>query len=234
MKISRDAASKLHYILDQWIPPVIRDSRWFMAIPFKFLFKDKAKIFSTFKDKAHSMDVNAYRQVYEDVSKVIIERETDLNQKCIESILQSICGKTILEAGCGRAFLSNKLSEKYKVTAADIAIDQKLSKKYPSITFKNADVENLPFKDQSFDTVVCTHTLEHVQNFSKAVSELRRVTRKRLIVVVPRQRPYKYTFDLHLHFFPYKHSLIGMMGKQKNQECRELDGDWFYIEDKNE
>lgn len=36
-----------------------------------------------------------------------------------------------------------------------------------------------------------------------ALAELRRVAKRRLIIVVPKQRNYKYTFELHINFFPY-------------------------------
>jgi hypothetical protein len=61
------------------------------------------------------------------------------------------------------------------------------------------------------------------------------VTKKRLIVVVPKQRPYKYTFDLHLHFFPYEHSLRTIMGPNHGAVfCKDVGGDLFYVEDKDE
>lgn len=41
--------------------------------------------------------------------------------------------------------------------------------------FVNADVENLPFKDKSFDFVFCSHLLEHVKNPDKAIKEITRI-----------------------------------------------------------
>ena len=75
-----------------------------------------------------------------------------------------------------------------------------------------------------------THTLEHVRNIHVAIRELRRIARKR-IIVVPRQRPYKYTFDLHLNFFPYTYSLQSIIGKPKGASTvKDVDGDIFYME----
>lgn len=110
-------------------------------------------------------------------------------------------------------------------------IDKELRKRYPRLKFVEARIEKLPFRDNKFDTVVCTHTLEHIQDLAQGISELRRVAKKRLIIVVPKQRPYKYTFDLHLHFFPYEHSLLTVMGPGRNNSCRTVGGDLFYIED---
>lgn len=76
-----------------------------------------------------------------------------------------------------------------------------------------------------------THTLEHVRDLVSAIRELRRVA-KRMILIVPRQRPYKYTFDLHLNFFPYPESLYFSLGKADNAETfyKDVDGDMFYME----
>jgi ubiquinone/menaquinone biosynthesis C-methylase UbiE len=89
----------------------------------------------------------------------------------------------------------------------------------------------LPFADGAFDTVICSHTLEHVRNVERAVSELRRVCRKRLIIVVPSEREYKYSFNLHVSFFPYPHSLLNRLAPlPTHHDCAVLDGDIFYLE----
>jgi len=41
------------------------------------------------------------------------------------------------------------------------------------VRFVEGSVEDLPFPDDAFDTVVSTHTLEHVQRIGVALSELR-------------------------------------------------------------
>ena len=109
-----------------------------------------------------------------------------------------MCGgdPAVLDAGCGRGYLSRLLAaDGLKVTATDIAPAAGAGK-YFAVA---ADIESLPFAAQSFDTVISTHTLEHVLNAEAALAELRRVARRRLILVVPRQRPYRFTFDLHLN-----------------------------------
>ena len=105
-----------------------------------------------------------------------------------------------------------------------------MREKFPQVTFYEDNVETLKFSDKEFDTVICTHTLEHVRNMHLAISELRRVGKK-LIIIVPKQRAYKYTFDLHLNFFPYFHSLLSVMGKVNGEViCEDVDGDIFYME----
>jgi len=168
----------------------------------------------------------------QEIKSVLMERDTDLNESCIDEIFRHIGGQTVLDVGCGQCFLAGKMSTKFQVTAIDLTIDPALNVRYSDIKFVAGSVETLPFRNEEFDTVVCTHTLEHVQKLFAAISELRRVTKRRLIVVVPKQRPYKYTFDLHLHFFPYEHSLRTVMASNgRAHSCKNVGGDLFYVED---
>lgn len=83
----------------------------------------------------------------------------------------------ILDIGCQEAMLYDKLKDKYHITLADISPTKKLINK--------EDVQNLSFKDNSFDIVICQEVLEHVPNPIKAISELKRVAKKQLIISVP-------------------------------------------------
>jgi ubiquinone/menaquinone biosynthesis C-methylase UbiE len=201
MRLGRNLTVKIRFILDELIPPILRDQYWFMALPIKFVFGKKADIFLHFKERVKFMNDEQFSKVYKEIEPFIIQRETDLNTQCMNQIPQDIKGTSVLEVGSGRGLLSIRLSRKYNVTASDIVRDKTLMKKWTNIKFRKAKAESLPFKNNSFDTVVSTHTLEHVLDLPKAISEIRRVAKKRIIIVVPKQRPYKYTFDLHLHFF---------------------------------
>lgn len=232
MKLTRDITTKIHFIFDQIIPPFLRDSKIFMYIPFRLMFGNKAKTFFDFKNKAPFITKEEFCKLYASIDDVIINRETDLNKECISEILKNIKGESVLEVGCGRALLSKKIKElNYKITALDIYISNETKSNYPDTIFKNGDVECLPFEDKKFDTVICTHTLEHVQNLTQSIAELRRVCKKRLIAVVPKQRPYKYTFDLHVHFFPYINSFLQAINAKEKNICKTVGGDIFYIED---
>jgi SAM-dependent methyltransferase len=234
MRLSRDTALKIHALLDQWLPPILRDQRWLMKPLIKHVFKQHTAIVLDFKKRAWCMSDGEYTEAYRLTSQVGMERPTDLNQACISKIQSSVFGTTVLEVGCGRGHLVNLLRSDYNVTASDIVIPANLKNLYPDVAFHEADIENLPFADASFDTVICTHTLEHVRHLQKAISELRRVSRKRLIIVVPKQRPYLYTFDLHIHFFPYLHSFLQVMGTEGlNLVCTDEGGDIYYQEDRS-
>jgi ubiquinone/menaquinone biosynthesis C-methylase UbiE len=233
MKLKRDTALKIHYVLDQWVPPFFRDKRWLMYLPLRLAFREHAKVYLDFKDTAFQLSEDEFREVYRQVSDIAFERETDLNERSVERLLEEVRGPKILEVGCGRGYFARLLSElpDCDVSVADIVLQASVKDLAPRVTPYESNLEELPFEDFEFDTVICTHTLEHVRNLSKGVAELRRVA-KRVIIIVPRQRPYKYTFDLHLNFFPYPHSLLSALGRTpSDSSCEDVDGDLLYIED---
>jgi len=51
--------------------------------------------------------------------------------------------------------------------------------------------------------------------------------------VVPKERPYQYTFNGHLHFFPYYWSLINTLRPDKKNKYKitNIKRDFLYIED---
>lgn len=231
MRLSRDLALKIHYFLDEWVPPRLRDARWFMRLPFLIFYGKRADLFMDFKTLALGMSDADVARFYADTADAPPRRETHLNQACLDTILSSAIGPRVLEVGVGKCHLANKLAERHDVTVADIAISR--ADIGPGITAVEAPAHRLPFTDQSFDTVICTHTLEHAPDLVRALSELRRVTRRRLIIVVPKQRPYRYTFDPHLHFFPYRFSIELALGAPiGRRDIRLLGGDWFVLEER--
>jgi SAM-dependent methyltransferase len=93
-----------------------------------------------------------------------------------------IDGKRLLDLGCGIGIYSLELSHRRvrtigidvnheRVRAADrMARDMGLS-----CRFLVADAERLPLRESSFDSVLCSEVLEHVQNDSSALKEMSRV-----------------------------------------------------------
>jgi SAM-dependent methyltransferase len=72
-----------------------------------------------------------------------------------------------------------------------------------SIDLSCMDVTRLPFKNKSFDQVICSEVLEHILDDSEAISELVRILKpkKNLAVSVPRFWPEKICWLLSDEYF---------------------------------
>lgn len=108
------------------------------------------------------------------------------------SYLQRINPKTILDVGCGEGFTleflkKNRVGDSLEgIDSLDEAID--LGKKlHTDLKLKKGDIYKLDYKNNSFDVVICTEVLEHLTNPSEALFELKRVTRKYLLLSVPNE-----------------------------------------------
>ncbi|MBF0239910.1 MAG: class I SAM-dependent methyltransferase [SAR324 cluster bacterium] len=235
MNLNRRLERLIKFTLDECIPPVLRDNRMLMSILLKIAFGKKYSYFIDFKDRYQELTESEFEKIYQKTSPVFIhENGTDLSKAIIEEIKLGMMGTKVADIGCGNGILAGLLANSYKVTGFDILIDATIIKRFPDVAFVKANLSSLPVNDKEFDTTICAHTLEHVNDLFDAIKELRRVTRSKLIIVVPKERPYKYTFNLHVHFFPYKHILLNYLLYDKpdslNFEIKEIDGCWYYQE----
>lgn len=231
MKLSRDFTKYLNWMFDNLIPPVLRDAKWFMRPAIYPLFGKKTKYFMEFKHKSGFMTHQEYTEYYRLLADKHIKRETDLNKASIQFISENLQGEKIMDIACGRGFLANYLAKnnpEKEFTGIDIILPENI-KNEKNVFFSTGNIEDLDYPDNCFDTVISTHTIEHVRDINRAISELRRVAKQRLIIVVPKQREYKYTFDLHLHFFPYLFSFQKLMANP-DALYKIIDNDIVYVE----
>lgn len=230
--LNRDRINKIRFILEDVMPPVLRDSRLFLLL-LRIVFKEGTADYAAFRPKTPYMTPEEYARYYRE-HPVLLE-DTDINAACIKRLLSDMVGERYVDVGCGRGYFAGLLKDSSgkEVVGVDFVISDDLRKKYPAVKFVEAPIESLPFADGEFDTVVCAHTLEHIVDFSRAVAELRRVTGKRLIVIVPREREYKYSFNLHVNFFPYAYTLLNRLRPLPTKHsCELIDGDFYYVEDR--
>ena len=64
-----------------------------------------------------------------------------------------------------------------------------------AVTYRLGSLYALPFSDNSFDTVVCSQVLEHVDDVETAMAELKRVARRFVVITVPREPYFKFIND---------------------------------------
>jgi SAM-dependent methyltransferase len=113
-------------------------------------------------------------------------------------------GCVVLDAGCGMGYGTGILQAAgaKRVVGVDIspeAIDY--ARAHYAGEFDIADIHKLPFADSSFDLVVCFEVIEHIDQQSLAIAELRRVLRASGILAMssPNQGIYPKGNPYHLH-----------------------------------
>lgn len=159
----------------------------------------------------------------------LADRKTDLNQASIEFIFKHIGedkNKKIIDIGCGNGYLLSLLKQKGYTNLTGSDIINKMDD--PSINFIQGNIQSLPILDQEYDVVLCNHTIEHVLDVQRTVDELKRITKNKLILTTPCQKYNKYTFDLHVNFYPQKRDLINLFS-DKEYHCEKNNGDWSLV-----
>ncbi len=107
-------------------------------------------------------------------------------------ILRRLRPNRILDAGCGEGITLEKLRQKgignllegveYLQDAIDLG-----EKLYPKVKIKKGTIYSLPYSNNSFDTVLCTEVLEHLENPEKGLREILRVSSKYCLISVPNE-----------------------------------------------
>jgi ubiquinone/menaquinone biosynthesis C-methylase UbiE len=216
--------------MDEWIPPAIRDSRFLMYPVYRFLYgKKNYNLQMHFKSHAHELNEEQMNEFYSISDIVSRNRDTDLCESHVKEILKIMSTESgrVADIGCGKGYLLNRLNiENPKLELYGVDTNNKI--KNESISFVLGVLPNLPFEDNTFDTVICTHTVEHVLEVEQVFKELVRITKNRLIIVTPRQRYHYYTFDGHVNFF-YSVSDFLRYIKLPHFSLNIIDGDWIYI-----
>lgn len=106
--------------------------------------------------------------------------------------MQQLKPKSVLDVGAGEGFTLQKLKDNHigeKLEGIEY-MDEAISfakKLHPGLTIKKGDIYKLPYKDNSFDVVICSEVLEHLDDPEKALMELRRVSKKYLLLSVPNE-----------------------------------------------
>ena len=121
--------------------------------------------------------------------------------------------RSVLEIGVGNGLVGHVLRMlNIKVTTVDL--DRRLK---PDVV---ADIRRLPFRANSFDTLLCAQVLEHLPyaEFPMALKELGRVVKKNAVITLPHD--FLTYFLIHFKIFPYVRPLTFFKAVSSNQTHR--------------
>ena len=130
---------------------------------------------------------DAVAKKYDITNDVLSLGQTKSWRKAVVAAIKPTVGEEILDLAAGTGTSTQPF---YEAGANPIACDFSAGmievgrKQFPHLTFVQGDAMNLPFPDNSFDAVTISFGLRNVQDPSKALSEMSRVTKPggRLVV----------------------------------------------------
>jgi hypothetical protein len=103
--ISRNVTSKINWLLDNLLPPILRDARWLCHLVYGFDDGANTGEVIRFKENLpHLSDADICRYYEMRRSAKSANRSTDLNAQCLEYILGQVVGGGggVLYPRCGR------------------------------------------------------------------------------------------------------------------------------------
>lgn len=110
-------------------------------------------------------------------------------------IWQNLTGKgdSILDVGCGNGILMKRIVSAGRgfefISGVDVFQPYLVSCKQEGVYCEVflCDCRNLPFKKKSFDLVLCSHVIEHLEKEDgmRLLNELETIARRRIVIVTP-------------------------------------------------
>jgi 2-polyprenyl-3-methyl-5-hydroxy-6-metoxy-1,4-benzoquinol methylase len=110
-------------------------------------------------------------------------------RRLTQKIIKPLQFNSVLDAGCGAGTLLEDISDHYphvQLNGAEFAESgvELARKRNPDAHIYHLDLEKQALK-KKFDLVTCIDVLEHIPDDRQAISNLRKMTNKYLLLVVP-------------------------------------------------
>lgn len=116
----------------------------------------------------------------------INEHDLYLNRGINSSRLKAIleyANQNIIDVGCGSGAYVRYLKDKFNIRGIDHEVFESWAS--DESLFDTGSILKLPYKDNTFETVLLFEVLEHINDPMHAIMELYRVTSKNIIITVP-------------------------------------------------
>ena len=115
------------------------------------------------------------------------------SSKSVSKVITNVIsdGDKILDVGCGLGHyyisLKKRVKKNFQYVGMDVIDDYMkrariIFKDEINVDFKKGDIFNIPFKNKSFDIVMCNNFLHNLPSIDKPIHELMRVSKKYVVI----------------------------------------------------
>lgn len=127
----------------------------------------------------------------------------------------------LLDVGCG--------SQPKGDVNCDLLLEHHDLREKPKtiLNFVKCSAEFLPFISKSFEEVYCSHLLEHLEDYSQALQELKRVAAHRVTVILPFALfsvfdifVHRFKFGSHIRWLRQYHKHFFLINPLKEGSCK--------------
>ena len=115
--------------------------------------------------------------------------------RCLGNLQDNLTGKLVLEAGCGAGRFTEVLLKKGAIlVSSDLSSAVEVNAENFPLTDKHlviqADINDMPYADESFDVVICLGVIQHTPDTEKTIEDLYKLVKKGGTLVIDH-----YSFD---------------------------------------
>ena len=107
----------------------------------------------------------------------------DRLDRCLGELKDDLKGKLVLEAGCGAGRFTEVLLQKgARLVSADLSdaveVNQENFPQDENHLVIQADINDMPFADETFDVVVCLGVIQHTPDSERTIDDLYKLVKK--------------------------------------------------------
>ncbi|MFH1053772.1 MAG: class I SAM-dependent methyltransferase [Candidatus Woesearchaeota archaeon] len=107
------------------------------------------------------------------------------------SLLKRTDAKNVIEVGCGEGYITKYLKDNNNIDIIGIDLEESIIEKakelHPDMRFFIGDIYQTNFPDNSFDCVIASEVLEHLEEPIRAIDEMKRISKGHCLFSVPNE-----------------------------------------------
>ena len=155
------------------------------------------------KDEAREIEKKIFLKFDEFIDKKVVSETIEDSDSMLKEILLFLgapADQKIIDIGCGKGRFCRKLRDLgFNIIGVEPSKEliKLTKKKHKDIKFIRASATNLPFRNNTFDSLICVEVLEHIPDTEGAIREMMRVLKKggRFVIID------KNILSLHFKYF---------------------------------